>query len=258
MSKSRKALILSAIAGAALAATAVATAQTAKAPAKPAEPAAQAAPAKPAAAASAPASAPAAAAKPLGFGRPATAEEIAGWDIDIRPDGVGLPPGHGTVKQGETLFVERCASCHGEFGESAGRWPILAGGAGTLSGNDPVKSIGSYWPYASTVIDYIRRAMPYGNAQSLTNDELYAISAYVFYLNDIVKDEDFDLSAESFKSIKLPNESNFYDDDRETSEKAFWKKDPCMTNCKAGEVKITGQARSLDVTPEQGKGPKVE
>ena len=87
----------------------------------------------------------------------ATPEEIAGWDIDIRPDGHGLPVGKGTVKQGEPLYMERCAACHGEFGESAGRWPILMGGAGTLASHDPVKSIGSYWPYASTVMDYIRR-----------------------------------------------------------------------------------------------------
>ena len=95
--------------------------------------------------------------KRLGIGREAKAEEIAGWDIDVRPDGQGLPPGKGTVKQGEPLYMERCAACHGEFGESAGRWPILMGGAGTLASSDPVKSIGSYWPYASTVIDYIRR-----------------------------------------------------------------------------------------------------
>ena len=85
-------------------------------------------------------------AKRLGIGRTATSEEIAGWDIDIRPDGQGLPLGKGTVKQGEPLYVERCAACHGEFGESAGRWPILMGGAGTLASHDPIKSIGSYWP----------------------------------------------------------------------------------------------------------------
>ena len=118
-------------------------------------------------------------------------EEIAGWDIDIRPDGQGLPPGKGTVKQGEAIYMQQCAACHGEFGESAGRWPIICGGDGTLASHDPVKSIGSYWPYASTVMDYIRRAMPFGNAQSLSNDELYAVTAYVFYLNDIIKDETF-------------------------------------------------------------------
>ena len=216
--------------------------------------------------AAAPKSAPSPAAQPqatsdakhLNIGRTATPAEIAGWDIDVRPDGQGLPPGKGTVKAGEPLYMERCAACHGEFGESAGRWPILSGGDGTLAGNDPVKSIGSYWPYASTVIDYIRRSMPFGNAQSLTNDELYAITAYVLYLNDIIKDESFELSDKNFTTIKMPNQPNFYDDDREVAEKAFWQKNPCMTNCAPGEAKVTGRARVLDVTPEPGKGPKVE
>jgi cytochrome c len=197
----------------------------------------------------------AAAAKPLGIGRDAKPEEIAGWDIDIRPDGQGLPPGKGTVKAGEAVYMQQCAACHGEFGESAGRWPILSGGAGTLAGHDPVKSIGSYWPYASTVMDYIRRSMPFGNAQSLSNDELYAVTAYVLYLNDIIKDENFELNAQSFKSIKLPNEPNFFDDDRERSEKAFWRKRPCMTNCQPGDAKITGRARVIDVTPDAGTKP---
>jgi cytochrome c len=198
------------------------------------------------------------AAKRLDIGRTATADEIAGWDIDVRPDGHGLPPGKGKVKDGEVLYMERCAACHGEFGESSGRWPMIAGGAGSLATHDPVKSVGSYWPYASTVIDYIRRSMPFGNAQSLTNDELYAITAYVLFLNDVVKSEDFELSAKNFGTIKLPNEGNFYDDDREVAEKAFWRKNPCMTNCLPGEAKITGRARVLDVTPEPGKGLKVE
>lgn len=194
----------------------------------------------------------------FGIGREAKPDEIAGWDIDIRPDGHGLPAGKGSVKEGEALFNERCASCHGEFGESAGRWPILAGGAGTLASHDPIKSIGSYWPYPSTVIDYIRRAMPYGNAQSLGNDELYAITAYVLYLNDVIDDDKFELSERNFTSLKLPNQPNFIDDDRETTERAFWKKDPCMTNCAPGQAKVVGRARVLDVTPEAGKGPKVE
>jgi len=169
--------------------------------------------------------------KHLGIGREATPAEIAGWDIDIRPDGKGLPSGKGTEKQGEEIFMQQCAACHGEFGESAGRWPILAGGDGTLKSDDPVKSIGSYWPYASTVMDYIRRAMPFGNAQSLSNDELYAVTAYVLYLNDIIKDEHFELNSTTFKS---------------------------MANCLPGEAKIIGHARTIDVTPETGKGPKVE
>ncbi|HYF55368.1 MAG TPA: cytochrome c [Salinarimonas sp.] len=194
----------------------------------------------------------------LGIGREATAEEIAGWAISIRPDGQGLPPGRGTVKQGEELYLAQCASCHGEFGESAGRWPILSGGAGTLATHDPIRSVGSYWPYASTVFDYIRRAMPYGNAQSLSADETYALTAYVLFLNDIVTDDTFELNRENFASIKLPNQPNFVDDDRETAEKAFWTRDPCMTNCLPGEARIVGRARALDVTPEAGKGPKVE
>jgi cytochrome c len=198
------------------------------------------------------------AAKQLGIGREAKPEEIAGWDIDIRPDGQGLPAGKGTVKQGEVIYMQQCAACHGEFGEGAGRWPIISGGENTLAGDDPVKSIGSFWPYASTVIDYIRRAMPFGNAQSLSNDELYAVTAYVFYLNDIIKDEHFELNANSFKSIKLPNEPNFRDDDRDVAEKELWRKSPCMTNCLPGAAKITGRARVIDVTPEPGKGPKVE
>jgi cytochrome c len=213
---------------------------------------AQAAPKKAAAEA-----APAAPTK-LNIGRTATPEEIAGWDIAIRPDGHNLPVGKGSVKQGEPLYVERCAACHGEFGESAGRWPILSGGNGTLASHDPVRSIGSYWPYASTLLDYIRRAMPFGAAQTLTNDELYAITAYVLFLNDVIKTEDFELSDRNFGTIKLPNEGNFFDDDRETSEKAFWRKTPCMTNCAPGEAKITGRARAIDVTPDAGKGPKAD
>jgi cytochrome c len=197
-------------------------------------------------------------AKRLNIGREATPQEIAGWDIDIRPDGQGLPPGKGTVKDGEQLYMTHCASCHGEFGESAGRWPILSGGGGSLASHDPVKSIGSYWPYASTVMDYIRRAMPFGNAQSLNNNELYAITAYVLYLNDIVRTEDFELNDTNFKTIRLPNEPNFYDDDREATEKAFWRKKPCMKDCAAGEAKIVGRARSLDVTPDSPTKPKAD
>ena len=194
----------------------------------------------------------------IGIGRTATAEEIAGWDIDIRPDGHGLPIGKGTVKDGEPLYVERCAACHGEFGESAGRWPILSGGNGSLASHDPIKSVGSYWPYASTLLDYIRRAMPFGASQTLTNDELYAITAYVLFLNDVIKSEDFELSDRNFRTIKLPNEGEFFDDDREIAEKAFWRKNPCMSNCMPGEPEVIGRARAIDVTPEAGKGPKAD
>lgn len=193
----------------------------------------------------------------LGIGRPATPEEIAGWDIDVRPDGLGLPEGRGTVLEGEEIYIAQCAVCHGDFGESAGRWPMLAGGAGTLASHDPVKTVGSFWPYASTLIDYIYRAMPYGNAQSLTPDELYAVSAYVLYLNDVILDEEFELSHENYAEIRLENEANFFPDDRETAEAHFWR-EACMQNCLDGTAEIRNRARALDVTPEPGRGPVVD
>jgi mono/diheme cytochrome c family protein len=192
----------------------------------------------------------ASAAEKVGLGRPALPEEIKAWDIDVRPDGQGLPDGKGSVSDGEALFQTKCSSCHGEFGEGAGRWPVLAGGQGSLTSDRPEKTIGSFWPYPSTVYDYIHRAMPFGDAQSLKPDEVYALTAYLMNLNDLVP-SDFVLSRENFPKA-LPNEKNFYDDDRETTEKAFWKKDPCMTNCKE-KVEITNHARILDVTPDEQK-----
>ena len=162
---------------------------------------------------------------PLGIGSTATAEMIAGWDIDIRPDGTGLPEGEGSVADGEGLYEAQCASCHGLFGEGAGRWPVLAGGEGTLDTLHPEKTVGSYWPYASTLWDYIHRAMPYPAPQSLSDDEVYAISAYVLYLNDIV-DEDFVATKESFAQVRMPNEPNFYIDNRPDVQNAR-----CMKDC---------------------------
>ena len=188
-----------------------------------------------------------------GVGQAATPAQIAGWDIDVRPDGQGAPSGQGSVKAGEKIYLEKCAACHGEFGESAGRWPQLAQGMGTLTSNDPVKTVGSYYPYLSSIFDYIRRAMPFGDAQSLSNDDLYAVTAYVLNLNDIVDDR-FVLSKETWSQVKMPNRGGFYDDDRDKAEKAFWNAKPCMKDCRP-PVKITGHAGVLDVTPDQ-KGPK--
>jgi S-disulfanyl-L-cysteine oxidoreductase SoxD len=195
--------------------------------------------------------------KKVGLGREAHPDEVKAWDIDVRPDGQGLPPGKGTVKQGEQIYMMNCASCHGEFGESAGRWPMVAGGQGSLAKEGPEKTVGSFWPFASTAFDYIKRAMPYGNARALTDDEVYAVTAYVLFLNDIVK-EDFELSRETFRTVKLPNVGAFYDDDRETTERSFWKKEPCMRNCKPEPAKVTGRARVLDVTPDSKTAPKVD
>lgn len=193
----------------------------------------------------------------LGLGQPASSADIAAWDIDVRPDGQGLPKGKGTAAQGEEIFQTRCAMCHGEFGEGKDKWPVLAGGLGTLKNDRPDKTIGSYWPYASTVFDYVRRAMPFGNAQSLTNDELYAVTAYLLQLNEVVKDPAFELNEKTFTSVKMPNESGFYDDDREISEKQFWRKDACMKDCKKA-VEVTGHASVIDVTPDSKSGPKVD
>ena len=189
------------------------------------------------------------AARNYGIGHAATPEQIAGWDIDVRPDGQGAPPGHGSVKEGEKVYLDKCAACHGEFGESAGRWPQLAQGKGTLASNDPVKTVGSYFPYLSSVFDYIRRAMPFGAAQSLSNDELYAVTAYVLNLNDIVDDK-FVLSKQTWGQVKMPNQGGFFDDDRDKAEKAFWNAKPCMSDCRP-TVKITGRAAVIDVTPDE-------
>jgi cytochrome c len=187
------------------------------------------------------------AAGPLGLGRAATADEVAAWNTDIRPDGLGLPAGAGDVTTGEDVFAEKCAACHGDFGEGAGRWPVLAGGRGTLASARPVKTVGSYWPYLSTAYDYIGRTMPFGEAESLTPDEIYGILAYILWLNDILDDE-FELSKENFLSVRMPNEANFFMDDRAAAEAQDFR-EVCMTACKT-DVAITMRAAVLDVTPD--------
>ncbi|MGI9464433.1 MAG: c-type cytochrome, partial [Aestuariivirgaceae bacterium] len=149
----------------------------------------------------------------FGLGRKATDKEIAGWNIDVRPDGQGLPAGTGSVARGEAVFADKCAACHGDFAEGIGRWPVLAGGQGSLTSDRPVRTVGSYWPYLSTLFDYIARAKPFGNAKSLKADEIYAITAFLLHMNDIV-DADFELSRDNFTSVRLPNEANFIDDPR--------------------------------------------
>jgi cytochrome c len=141
------------------------------------------------------------------FGRSATPEEIKGWDIDVSPNGAGLPPGHGDVRQGEAIFAAKCATCHGVHGEGK---PMdrLVGGIGTLRDKKPEKTVGSYWPYATTLFDYVRRAMPLNAPQSLTADEVYAVSAYVLFLNGIVP-QDTTLDADNLANVKMPNRDGF-------------------------------------------------
>jgi mono/diheme cytochrome c family protein len=142
-----------------------------------------------------------------GIGRAATPQEIAGWDIDASPSGAGLPPGRGDVRQGAAIFAEKCASCHGAGGEGK---PMdqLAGGLGTMNDMKPQKTVGSFWPYATTLFDYVRRAMPLNAPQSLTADEVYAVSAYVLFLNGIVP-EDATLDADDLTKIEMPNRGGF-------------------------------------------------
>ena len=194
----------------------------------------------------------------FGLGRPALPEEIAAWDVKVMPDGRGLPEGSGDVWTGDEVFSENCAVCHGDFAEGVGNWPKLAGGWDTLDHEDPLKTVGSYWPYLSTVWDYVNRSMPFGNAQSLSADEVYAITAYILYSNNLV-DEDFTLSHENFTEVEMPNADGFIVDDRAETEYAKWTGEPCMENCK-DEVKITMRARVLDVTPdvEEAEAAPVE
>lgn len=188
-------------------------------------------------------------AKPLyGYGRVATPDEIKGWDIDVRgDDGLGLPPGKGSVKAGEEIYLAQCAACHGDFGEGNGRWPELMGGKGTLTSDDPRKTIGSYWPHAATIFDYVRRTMPFTAPQSLTDDEVYSVVAYLLQLNDLLP-EDAELDAASLREIKLPNRDNFLVGDPRPDVEA--PAEPCMHNCRQVPVQVSSDlAQSLGVTP---------
>lgn len=147
-----------------------------------------------------------------GIGRAATPAEIAGWNIDIGRDGSNLPPGSGSVERGRAVFSEQCAACHGDKGQgSVG--DRLVGGQGTLATAKPIRTVGSYWPYASTLFDYIRRAMPQNAPQSLSNEDVYAVAAYVLSLNGIVA-ENAVLDAKSLAAIKMPNRDGFVSDPR--------------------------------------------
>ncbi|WP_281995316.1 c-type cytochrome [Ruegeria faecimaris] len=191
----------------------------------------------------------------LGLGRSALKEEIAAWDVDVLPDGRGLPVGSGDVWTGEEVFVARCASCHGEFAEGADNWPVLAGGFDTLADEDPVKTVGSYWPHLSTAWDYISRSMPFGEAGTLTADETYAIVAYILYSNDLV-DDDFELNNENFAEFKMYNMDGFVVDVRPETEYTEWRKEPCMENCKA-ETAVTMRSVFLVETPAEGGSNSV-
>ena len=185
--------------------------------------------------------------RPFNLGKIATAEEVAGWDIDVRPDGLGAPVGMGNAIDGEEVYADLCAACHGDFGEGVDRWPELVGGEGSLDTHDPLKTTGSYWPYASTLYDYVYRAMPFGEAQSLSYDETYQIVAFLLYMNDIIED-DFDLSHENLGAIVMPNRDGFFMPDPRPDAQPV-SAEPCMNNCNVA-TSIMGRARDIDVTPE--------
>jgi len=149
---------------------------------------------------------------PYGIGRVATPAEISGWNIDIGRDGSGLPPGSGSVSHGREVFAQQCAACHGDKGQG-NIGDQLVGGQGTLATAKPVRTVGSYWPYAPTLFDYIRRAMPQNAPQSLSNEDVYAVSAFILNLNGLLP-ADATLDAKSLAAIKMPNRDMFVGDPR--------------------------------------------
>jgi S-disulfanyl-L-cysteine oxidoreductase SoxD len=161
---------------------------------------------------------------PFGIGRAATPAEIAGWNIDIDRYCNNLPAGSGSVSHGREIFDQQCAACHGEKGEG-GVGDQLVGGQGTLATPKPVRTVGSYWPYASTLFDYIRRAMPQNAPESLSNEDVYAVSAYILNLNGLLP-AGATLDAKTLPAIKMPNQNMFFGDPRPDV-----KNPKCMTGC---------------------------
>ncbi|WJR78884.1 cytochrome c [Bradyrhizobium sp. NP1] len=181
-----------------------------------------------------------------GYGERATPEQIAGWNIDVRgDDGEGLPPGKGTVQRGSEVYAEQCALCHGTFGEGEGRFPKLAGGVGTLRDDRPEPTVGSYWPFAPTLWDYINRAMPMPTPHSLSSDDVYALTAYILNLNDAVSD-DFIADRDSLPKVKMRNRDSFIWTDPRPDTAAK----PCMNGCAdPADVKVSSTAEGRNLTP---------
>lgn len=147
-----------------------------------------------------------------GLGRSATEPEIRPWNIDVSPSGEGLPPGRGSAEEGAIVFSAKCAKCHGRTG-TEGSADVLVGGRDTLKTDKPMRTVGSYWPYATTLFDYINRAMPWDAPQSLTADEVYAVSAWLLHQNGIIA-EDAVLDAQTLPSVQMPNRLGFIPDPR--------------------------------------------
>jgi cytochrome c len=161
---------------------------------------------------------------PYGIGRTATPAEIAGWNTDVEPDGRGLPLASGSVSHGHEVYQNQCAACHGDDGQG-GVGDRLVGGQGTLATSKPIRTVGSYWPYAPPLFDYIRRAMPQNAPGSLSNEDVYAVSAYILHLNGLLP-ADAVLDAKTMTAIKMPNRKRFVDDARPDV-----KTSACMSGC---------------------------
>jgi S-disulfanyl-L-cysteine oxidoreductase SoxD len=182
----------------------------------------------------------------FGYGRAASPAEIAGWDIDVRgDDGAGLPSGKGSVAKGTEVYADQCAICHGTFGEGEGRFPKLVGGAGTLKHDRPELTVGSYWPFAPTLWDYINRAMPMPAPHTLSADDVYALTAYILNLNDIVSG-DFVADRDSLPKVKMPNRDGFVWTDPRPDTMAK----PCMRACAdLKDISIVSTAEGRNLTP---------
>jgi S-disulfanyl-L-cysteine oxidoreductase SoxD len=141
------------------------------------------------------------------LGRPATPAEIESWDITVAPDGEGLPHGSGTARQGEAVYVAKCQGCHGEKGKG-GPNLALVGGKGSIGSDKQIKSIGSFWPYATTIFDYVFTSMPYQETKSLTHDETYAVTAYLLYINEIIGETDV-IDAKTLPKVRMPYRDKF-------------------------------------------------
>jgi mono/diheme cytochrome c family protein len=147
------------------------------------------------------------------LGRPATLEDLAKHAYLVGPKGQGLPKGRGTASEGRAIYMQSCAACHGLRGEGTNEYPALVGGQGTLTTDKPLPTIGSYWPYATTVWDYVNRTMPYLNPGTLKPDEVYAVTAYLLTMNGIVS-ESFELNERTLPAVKMPNRGGFVSDPR--------------------------------------------
>ena len=161
------------------------------------------------------------------FGKPISEQDLKAWNIDIRTqDGQGLPAGQGNAVAGETIYNAKCASCHGPDAKGGPVFGTMVGGIGSFTTNARVLTPGSMYPYAPILFDYVRRAMPMDKPQSLTNDEVYALSAYILNLNGLVGKTD-EMNSKTLAAVKMPNRDGFIVDDRPDTNAVR-----CMTNCK--------------------------